>query len=397
MEKEPREEARRRRETGKRAKAAEKQRLKEERQRRKPERGEEAGTPGPREPGPGLEEIAGEGAVPLAAGAGEPAVEEAAGEEPAGMPAAGEGEDREVRVREGLDKSRRSWINPLSRVFAGRRFDDDFWEEVENILIGADVGVEMTMELVEGLRDRIARDRIKEPDQAMWAFREEIEASLAMEGRALQYAAEGPSVWLVVGVNGTGKTTTIAKLAYMLRSQGGRVLLAAGDTFRAAGIEQLEIWGERVGVHTVKHRPGADAAAVAYDAVQSAKARGMDVVIVDTAGRLHTKVNLMEELKKIKRVAGREARVTETILVLDATTGQNGLVQARLFQEATDLTGVALTKLDGTAKGGIVIAIQRALGIPIKLIGVGEKVTDLYAFEPAMFTSALFAQGERGA
>jgi fused signal recognition particle receptor len=305
--------------------------------------------------------------------------------------AAESGEDQAVRVREGLNKSRRSWINPLTRIFASRRFDDDFWEEMENILIGADVGVEMTMDLVEHLRDRIARDKIKDPDAAMWAFREEIEASLDMEGRALQYATEGPSVWLVVGVNGTGKTTTIAKLAYMLRSQGGRVLLAAGDTFRAAGIEQLEIWGERVGVHTVKHRPGADAAAVAYDAVQSARARGMDVVIVDTAGRLHTKVNLMEELKKIKRVAGKEAQVTETILVLDATTGQNGLVQAKLFQEATDLTGVALTKLDGTAKGGIVIAIQRALGIPIKLIGVGEKMTDLYAFDPAMFAGALFA------
>ncbi len=262
---------------------------------------------------------------------------------------------------------------------------------MENILIGADVGVEMTMEIVEHLRERIARDRIEDPDAAIWAFREEIEASLAMEGRGLQYASEGPSVWLVVGVNGTGKTTTIAKLAYMLRSQGGRVLLAAGDTFRAAAIEQLEIWGERVGVHAVKHRPGADAAAVAYDAVQSARARGMDVVIVDTAGRLHTKVNLMEELKKINRVAGKEAQVTETILVLDATTGQNGLVQAKLFQEATDLTGVALTKLDGTAKGGIVIAIQRALGIPIKLIGVGEKMTDLYAFDPAMFAGALFA------
>ena len=195
-----------------------------------------------------------------------------------------------------------------------------------------------------------------------------------------------------MGVNGVGKTTTIAKLAYMLRSQGGRVILAAGDTFRAAGIEQLKIWGDRVGVHTVKHRPGADAAAVAFDAVQSARARDMNVVIVDTAGRLHTKVNLMEELKKIKRVAGKEAQVTETILVLDATTGQNGLQQAKLFQEAIELTGVALTKLDGTAKGGIVIAIQRALGIPIKLIGVGEQMTDLYAFDPAVFAAALFAR-----
>ncbi len=225
------------------------------------------------------------------------------------------------RLREGLARSRRGWVSPLARIIARRRFDEGFWEEVEEILIGADVGLEMTALLVDMLRDRIARDRIREADEAMRAFAEEIESVLRMEGRALRYAPEGPSVWLVVGVNGTGKTTTIAKLAHMIKSQGGKVLLAAGDTFRAAGIEQLEIWGERVGVHTVKHRPGADAAAVAYDAVQSAKARNVDVVIVDTAGRLHTKVNLMEELKKIKRVAAKEAPVTETLLVHDATTG----------------------------------------------------------------------------
>jgi fused signal recognition particle receptor len=332
-----------------------------------------------------LEEVRAEEAAPAAEAGGEAAEAEEAAE-------AGEEEAMYGRFRQGLSKSRRSWVNPLSRAMANRRFDDDFWEEVENILIGADVGVEMTLELVTRLRERIVRDKIKDPAAAMQAFQEEIEASLIMEGRPLLYASEGPSVWLVVGVNGVGKTTTIAKLAYMLRSQGGRVILAAGDTFRAAGIEQLEIWGERVGVHTVKHRPGADAAAVAFDAVQSARARDMNVVIVDTAGRLHTKVNLMEELKKIKRVAGKEAQVTETILVLDATTGQNGLVQAQLFQEAIELTGVALTKLDGTAKGGIVIAIQRALGIPIKLIGVGEKMTDLYAFDPAVFAAALFAR-----
>jgi fused signal recognition particle receptor len=334
-----------------------------------------------------LEEVRAEEAGPAADDGGEITK---AGEEEAGE--TGEEEAMYGRFRQGLSKSRRSWVNPLSRAMANRRFDDDFWEEVENILIGADVGVEMTLELVTRLRERIVRDKIKDPAAALQAFREEIEASLIMEGRPLQYAPEGPSVWLIVGVNGVGKTTTIAKLAYMLRSQGGRVLLAAGDTFRAAGIEQLEIWGDRVGVHTVKHRPGADAAAVAFDAVQSARAREMNVVIVDTAGRLHTKVNLMEELKKIKRVAGKEAQVTETILVLDATTGQNGLQQAKLFQEAIELTGVALTKLDGTAKGGIVIAIQRALGIPIKLIGVGEKMTDLYAFDPAVFAAALFAR-----
>jgi fused signal recognition particle receptor len=196
---------------------------------------------------------------------------------------------------------------------------------------------------------------------------------------------------MMVGVNGTGKTTTIAKLAHLLLEGHKRVLLAAGDTFRAAGIEQLEVWGERVGVHTVRHKQGADAAAVVHDAVESALARDIDVVIADTAGRLHTKTNLMEELKKIKRVAERDAAVTETFLVIDATTGQNGLIQARRFKEAVEVTGVVLTKLDGTAKGGIVVAIVQDLGIPIKFIGVGEGLEDLYTFDPIEFASALFS------
>ncbi len=298
-----------------------------------------------------------------------------------------------ARLKAGLAKSRTSWINPLSRAMASRRFDADFWEEVEEILIGADVGVEMTQILLERLRDRIASENIKEPERAMEAFAEELAGALRSEERDLRFNPKGTCVFLMVGVNGTGKTTTIAKLAHMLKNEGKKVILAAADTFRAAGIEQLEIWGERVGVHTVKHRQGADAAAVAFDAIQSAKARGMDVVIVDTAGRLHTKVNLMEELKKIKRVAEREAPVTESLLVIDATTGQNGLVQAKLFQEAIDITGVVLTKLDGTARGGIVVAIQHELGIPIKLIGVGEGLEDLHLFDPEEFSRALFAPG----
>ncbi len=296
-----------------------------------------------------------------------------------------------ARLRAGLSKSRTTWVSPLSRALASRRFDADFWEEVEEILIGADVGVGMAQVLLERLRHRIASEKVREPQRAMEIFAEELAEALRTDERELKINPEGTSVFLVVGVNGTGKTTTIAKLAYMLKNQGRKVVLAAADTFRAAGIEQLEIWGKRVGVHTVKHRQGADAAAVAFDAIQSAKARGIEVVIVDTAGRLHTKVNLMEELKKIKRVAEREAPVTEALLVIDATTGQNGLVQAKLFQEAIDVTGVVLTKLDGTARGGIVVAIQHELGIPIKLIGVGEGLEDLHPFDPEEFSRALFS------
>ncbi|MDD3719210.1 MAG: signal recognition particle-docking protein FtsY [Actinomycetota bacterium] len=295
------------------------------------------------------------------------------------------------RLRNGLSKSRVNFVAPLSRAMASRRFDDAFWEEVEDILVGADVGVEMTMILVERVKERMASEKVKDPDGLLSLFREVLADALDVGDRSLQFSSAGPSVFLVVGVNGTGKTTTIAKLAHQLRRDGKNVLLAAGDTFRAAGIEQLETWGERVGVHTVKHRQGADAAAVVHDAVESALAREADVVIADTAGRLHTKANLMEELKKIKRVAERNAEVTETLLVIDATTGQNGLIQARRFGEAVEVTGVVLTKLDGTAKGGIVVAIVHDLGIPIKFIGVGEKMDDLHAFDPQEFAAALFS------
>ena len=320
------------------------------------------------------------------------AVEESLPREKGG---AGEGgEEREgwfSRLRRGLSRSRTGLVAPLARAMAARRFDDAFWEEVEDILVGADVGMEMTMLLVNRVREIVAKESLREPEELMAAFREVVADALDQGERSLRFADSGPSVFIVVGVNGTGKTTTIAKLAHLLRREGKRVLLAAGDTFRAAGIEQLETWGERVGVHTVKHRQGSDAAAVIHDAVESALARGMDVVIADTAGRLHTKANLMEELKKIKRVAERNAPVTETLLVIDATTGQNGLIQARQFREAVEVTGVVLTKLDGTAKGGIVVAIAHELGIPIKLIGVGEKLDDLHPFDPREFADALFS------
>ncbi len=329
------------------------------------------------------------------------AIAEAPEETGAALPGAGvarestEGEEERegwfTRLRRGLSRSRTNIFTPLARAMASRRFDEAFWEEVEDILVGADVGMEMTIRLVERVKERVAREGLREPDELMAAFREAVAETLDQGDRSLRFADSGPSVFLVVGVNGTGKTTTIAKLAHLLRKEGKRVILAAGDTFRAAGIEQLEAWGQRVGVHTVKHRQGADAAAVVHDAVESALAREMDVVIADTAGRLHTKANLMEELKKIKRVAERRAPVTETLLVIDATTGQNGLIQARQFKEAVEVTGVVLTKLDGTAKGGIVVAIAHELGIPIKFIGVGEKLDDLHPFDPREFAAALFS------
>ncbi len=329
-------------------------------------------------------------------GHGREGEERAVGETVCEEKGAGEGfaEEKErwfSRLRRGLSRSRTGLVTPLARAMAARRFDEAFWEEVEDILVGADVGMEMTLRLVERVKEAVAREKMREPEELMAAFRMAVAETLDSGDRALRYADSGPSVFMVVGVNGTGKTTTIAKLAHLLRGEGKRVLLAAGDTFRAAGIEQLETWGERVGVHTVKHRQGSDAAAVVHDAVESALARGIDVVIADTAGRLHTKTNLMEELKKIKRVAERNAPVTETLLVIDATTGQNGLIQARQFKEAVEVTGVVLTKLDGTAKGGIVVAIAHELGIPIKFIGVGERLDDLHAFDPGEFAAALFS------
>jgi len=294
------------------------------------------------------------------------------------------------KLRKGLSRSRAGLTMPLSRALASRRFDDDFWEDAEEILISADVGLTMSVEVVEAVKSRLAALKAKEPEEALQAFKDVVAEKLSLGETGINFNPDGVTVILVVGVNGTGKTTTIAKLANYLREEGKTVILAAADTFRAAAIEQLEVWGDRVGVHTVKHRPGSDSAAVAYDAVEAAQARGIDVVIVDTAGRLHTKVNLMEELKKIKRIVERKAPVSEVLLALDATTGQNGLVQARQFKETVGVTGIVLTKLDGTAKGGIVIAIEHEMGIPIKFIGVGEKMHDLLPFDPIGFAEALF-------
>jgi fused signal recognition particle receptor len=283
------------------------------------------------------------------------------------------------RLRGSLGRSGRAVAATMPRLRGG---DDDAWDELEEALIAADVGVAAASELVERLRTQ----RLDDPAAAL--VRELVDL---MPDPGTLDVKERPSVVLVVGVNGTGKTTTIGKLAHRLREHGHDVVLAAADTFRAAAGEQLEIWAERAGADFVGSARGGDPAAVAYDAIGAAQARGRDVVVVDTAGRLHTQQNLMDELRKIRRVIEQrlEGAPHETLLVLDATTGQNGLQQARLFGEAVDVTGVALTKLDGSAKGGIVVAIGHELGLPVKLVGVGEKLEDLQPFDAGDFASAL--------
>lgn len=270
--------------------------------------------------------------------------------------------------------------------------DEDVWEELEDSLIAADVGVEATTELVAGLRQRVQAEGITDGDTALVLLKEILGLELGTADRSLSRRAQGPTVWLFTGVNGTGKTTSIGKLAKRHTAVGDTVVLAAADTFRAAAGEQLEIWGERADARVVRQSEGADPAAVAFDGWQSARAARADLLLIDTAGRLQNKRALMAELAKVKRVVEREAGpLDEVLLVIDATTGQNGLSQARAFAEAVDVTGVVLTKLDGTAKGGIVIAIQRALGIPVKLVGLGEDIDDLAEFDPEAFVDALFA------
>jgi fused signal recognition particle receptor len=272
----------------------------------------------------------------------------------------------------------------LSRLFRGQTLTAEQWEELEEILLRADVGVRATGEIVGSLRAR------KDITDGMSALRDELLRVLGRPDRTLKQKESGLTVWLVTGVNGVGKTTTIGKLAAQLRSEGHSVVLAAADTFRAAADQQLERWAEIAGAEIVKHAPGADPAAVVFDGVAAARARGRDVLIVDTAGRLQTKKNLMEELGKIKRVLEREAgEPDEVLLVLDATTGQNGVAQARAFAEAAGVTGLVLTKLDGTAKGGIVVAVQQELGLPVKLVGLGEGLSDLASFDPGAFVDDL--------
>ncbi len=293
------------------------------------------------------------------------------------------------RLRKRLSRTRKSLPSGFDRAFAGKKkIDDDVLEELEELLITSDIGVQTTMELMQ----RLSKAKVADVGEVKQVLKDEIISILGSQSQVPDKAQTKPHVVLVVGVNGVGKTTTIGKIAASARKSGEKVLIGAADTFRAAAIEQLAIWAERADAEFVRHRANADPAAVAFDAVAAAEARGVDLVLIDTAGRLHTKVNLMEELKKIKRTVAKqlEGAPHEILLVLDATTGQNALSQAKLFDEALGLTGLALTKLDGTAKGGIVISICSSLKIPLQYIGVGEQIEDLRPFDAEQFIDALF-------
>jgi fused signal recognition particle receptor len=293
-------------------------------------------------------------------------------------------------LREGLAKTRKIFADKVGSLVLGDKIDEAFLDELEEALIASDVGVETASFVLKDLKERFKRNELSSPAQVKERLKQILLEILSTRSSSFSLTAS-PSIVLVVGVNGTGKTTTIGKLAYRLQAEGKKVMLAAGDTFRAAASEQLSIWGERSGIPVIKHREGADPGAVAFDAVIAAKARSMDVLIVDTAGRLHTKSNLMEELKKVKRLLARElpGAPHETLLVLDGNTGQNALVQSKMFHEAVGVSGIVLTKLDGTSKGGIVFAIYKELAIPVKFVGIGEAIEDLRAFDPKEFVDAL--------
>jgi fused signal recognition particle receptor len=323
----------------------------------------------------------------------EPSVEPTVGptvdEEPASIDTVIE----RASLRDRMSKARSAFSGAFAGVLGRSGITEETWEDLEEALLRADVGVGVADALLEDLRAQVSAQAISEPTELLAALRADMAARLNGSDRTLTFDTEldGPNIWMFVGVNGVGKTTTIGKLANQQVAEGRSVLLAAGDTFRAAAAEQLAMWGERSAVDFVRGAEGSDPSAVIFDGVERATARQLDLVLADTAGRLHTKSNLMEELRKVRRVAEKGAgRVTETLLVLDATTGQNGMVQAREFREATQVTGVVLTKLDGSAKGGIVFAIETELGIPVKLVGIGETIGDLVPFDPVEFVDALF-------
>ena len=296
------------------------------------------------------------------------------------------------RFRDRLTKARSLLSGYIGSVLSRSTIDQETWDDLEEALIRADVGVKATTGLLEDLRREVEAKGITDPEALLEQLKGDMKVRLSGGDRSLHHEAGAPNVWLFVGVNGVGKTTTIGKVAKLVQADGRRVVMAAGDTFRAAAAEQLGTWAERVDADLVRGSEGGDPSSVIFDAVQRAAARDADLVLADTAGRLHTKVNLMEELRKVRRVAGKPpGKVTEVLLVLDATTGQNGLTQAQQFTEAVDVTGVVLTKLDGSAKGGIVFAIHEELGIPVKLVGLGETVEDLVAFDPDEFVEALFS------
>ncbi len=297
------------------------------------------------------------------------------------------------RLAEGLQKTRENIAAGIDSIFSGfSAIDDDFYEEIEETLIMGDLGITATMKVMDDLRRQVKEQHIKEPSACRELLMESLKRQMDLGENAYDFENR-KSVVLVIGVNGVGKTTSIGKLAGQLKEQGRHVVLAAADTFRAAAVEQLTEWAVRAGVEIIAHQEGSDPAAVVYDAVAAAKARGADILICDTAGRLHNKKNLMEELKKINRIITREYpdAYRETLVVLDGTTGQNALAQARQFMEVADVTGIILTKLDGTAKGGIAVAIQAELGIPVKYIGIGEQIDDLQKFDADAFINALFA------
>lgn len=301
------------------------------------------------------------------------------------------------KFKEGLMKTRDNFAGKVNELVARyRKVDEEFFEELEEILISADVGFNTVMELIEELKDEVKLRNIQDPKEVQEVISEklvDIYNSGETGSTSLNIQPEGLTVILFVGVNGVGKTTTIGKLAHKFKSEGKKVILAAGDTFRAGAIDQLEVWGERVGVEVIKQAEGSDPAAVMYDAIHAAKARQADILLCDTAGRLQNKVNLMKELEKVKRVIEREVPDAphEVLLVLDATTGQNALVQAKTFKEVTNVSGIVLTKLDGTAKGGIVLAIRNELKIPVKFVGLGEKMDDLQQFDAEKYVYGLFA------
>ncbi|HIC89459.1 MAG TPA: signal recognition particle-docking protein FtsY [Anaerolineae bacterium] len=303
----------------------------------------------------------------------------------------------EERLQQSLAKTRRGFFGRIGGLFQANEITDDLWDELEELLILADVGVDTTMELVERVRDRVERERVKRTNDAYAILKDEM---VALFSDPPPMALDEPrllTVVLVVGVNGSGKTTTIAKLAKLYKDRGRKVVLAAADTFRAAAIDQLKIWAERVGVDVIAQGPGADPGAVVYDAIRaSQESRKADMLIIDTAGRLHTRYNLMKELEKVRAVAVKQVHKAphETFLVLDASTGQNALFQARQFKQSVGVTGVILAKLDGTAKGGIVFAIARELGVPVRFVGTGEKVDDIAEFDARVFVNGLFENSQ---
>ena len=315
------------------------------------------------------------------------------------LPAMDQGEAA-VPVGQAVERTRKSWFGRIGGMFK-RGLNDELWDELEETLISADTGVQTTLKILNDLKDRVRKESIKDPDIALGALREDLINILEVDrGQGRIWHRNGqheewpkPTVILVVGVNGTGKTTSIGKLAHVYRAQGKKVVLAAGDTFRAAAIEQLKQWGDKAGVDVVAHQQGADPGAVVFDAMQAAENRGADVLIIDTAGRLHTKANLMDELRKVNRVIQRKVPDAphEVLLVLDATTGQNAMPQAKYFTEAVGVTGILLSKLDGTAKGGVVFSICDQLGVPVRFVGTGEAPKDLAPFEPREFVEALLA------